>query len=34
MYPPNMWYENYEYLIEEEQRYFDNIYVEENGVME
>ena len=34
MYPPNMCYENYEYLIEEEQRYFDNIYVEENGVME
>lgn len=34
MYPPNMWYENYKYLIEEEQRYFDNIYVEENGVME
>ena len=33
MYPPNMWYENYEYLIEEEQRYFDNIYVEENGVI-
>jgi len=30
--PPNMWYENYEYLIEEEQRYFDNIYVKENGV--
>lgn len=33
MYPPNMWYENYDYLIEEEQRYFDNIYVEENGVI-
>ena len=33
MYPPNMWYENYEYLIEEEQRYFDNIYVEENSVI-
>ena len=24
MYPPNMWYENYEYLIEEEQRFLDN----------
>lgn len=34
MNPPHMWYENYDYLIEEEQRYFDNIYVEENGVME
>ena len=33
MYPPNMWYENYDDLIEEEQRYFDNIYVEENGVI-
>jgi hypothetical protein len=31
--PPNMWYEYYDDLIEEEQRYFDNIYVEENGVM-
>jgi hypothetical protein len=29
-----MWYENYDDLIEEEQRYFDNIYVEENGVVE
>lgn len=33
MYPPNMWYENYDDLIAEEQRYFDNIYVEENGVI-
>ena len=33
MYPPNMWYENYNDLIAEEQRYFDNIYVEENGVI-
>ena len=31
--PPNMWYEYYDYLIEEEQRYFDNIYVEESGGM-
>ena len=29
MYPPNMWYENYEYLIEEEQRYLDNVYIED-----
>ena len=34
MYPPKMRYENYDNLIYEEQRYFDNIYVEENGVME
>ena len=33
MYPPNMWYENYDYLIEEEQRYFDNIYVASGGVI-
>lgn len=34
IYPPNFDYDNYDDLIEEEQRYFDNIYVEENGVME
>lgn len=29
MDPPTFWHENYEYLIEEEQRYFDNVYVED-----
>ena len=33
MYPPNMWYENYNDLIEEEQRYFDNIYEEDGNRM-
>ena len=33
MYPPNFWYENYPDLIEEEQRYFDNIYVASDGVI-
>lgn len=33
MNPPKFWYTEYDYLIEEEQRYFDNIYVEENGEM-
>ena len=33
MYPPKMRYENYDDLIYEEQRYFDNIYVEESGVI-
>ncbi len=29
LYPPNFGYENYEYLIEEEQRYLDNVYIED-----
>ena len=32
--PPDMWYVHYDSLIVEEQRYFDNIYVEVNGAME
>ncbi len=34
IYPPDFDYENYDDLIEEEQRYFDNIYVEKDGKME
>ena len=30
---PNMSYDNYDKLIKEEQRYFDNVYVEQDGKM-
>ena len=31
MYPPNMWFEYYDDLIPEEQRYFDNTYALKDG---